>query len=106
LRLSSGLELSPGLHQRLGDGRLAERREPGGNGPTRRDTLLRPEEPLLKIDPAGHYRLAAAANESSGDYAVNLFRYSPQQARSSQIDALPNVGFQPRRRFASQMGEK
>ena len=51
-----------------------------------------PEYALQKIDPAGHYRLAAAANESPNDYAVNLFRYSPQQARSSQIDALPNGG--------------
>ena len=52
-----------------------------------------PEYALQKIDPAGHYRLAAAANESPNDYAVSLFRYSPQQARSSQIDALPNGGF-------------
>jgi hypothetical protein len=43
---------------------------------------------IQKIDPAGHYRLAAAANESPNDYAVSLLRYSPQQARSSQIDAL------------------
>ena len=52
-----------------------------------------PEYALQKIDPAGHYRLAAAANESPNDHAVSLFRHSPQQARSSQIDALPNGGF-------------
>jgi hypothetical protein len=47
---------------------------------------------IQKIDPAGHYQLAAAANESPNDYPVSLFRCSPQQARSSQIDALPNGG--------------
>jgi hypothetical protein len=46
------------------------------------------EDALQKIDPAGHYWLAVAANESPGDYAVSLFRYSPQQARSSEINAL------------------
>ena len=47
----------------------------------------------MKIDPAGHYRLAARRQwKVPIDYAVSLFRYSPQQARSSQIDALPNGG--------------
>ena len=82
---------------------MEPRRRPAGCAAK---ALFHRGDALLKIDPAGHYRLAAAANESPGDYAVNLFRYSPQQARSSQIDALPNVGFQPQRRFASQMGEK
>ena len=48
---------------------------------------------LLEVDPAKHHRLAAAADECLGDYAVNLFRDGPQQARSSQIDALSNGGF-------------
>ena len=47
-----------------------------------------PEYALQKINPTGHYQLAAAANESPGDYAVSLFRYSPQQARASEINAL------------------
>ena len=47
-----------------------------------------PEYALQKIDPAGHYRLAAAANKSPGDYAVSLFSYGPQQARPSEINAL------------------
>lgn len=61
---------------------------------------------LLKIDPARHSRLAAAANESPGDYAINLFRDCPQQARPSQIDALSNRRFQSQRRFGPQMGEE
>ena len=65
-----------------------------------------PEYALQKIDPAGHYRLAAAANESPGDYAVSLFRYGPQQARSSEINALSYGDLQSQRRFTSQMGEK
>ena len=59
------------------------------------------QQALLKVDPAEHRRLAAAANESPGDYAVSLFRYCPHQARSSQIDALSNGGFQSQRHFAS-----
>ena len=47
-----------------------------------------PEYALQKIDPAGHYRLAAAANKSPGDYAVSLFSYGPQQARPSEFNAL------------------
>jgi hypothetical protein len=39
--------------------------------------VFRQEDALQKIDPAGHYRLAVAANESLGDYAVSLFRYGP-----------------------------
>ena len=64
------------------------------------------EYALLKVDRAGHYRLAAAANEGRGDYAVNLFRNGPQQARSSKIDALSYGGLQSQRRFASQMGKE
>jgi len=47
-----------------------------------------PEYALQKIDPAGHYGLAAAANESPGDYVVSLFSYGLQQARPSEINAL------------------
>src|SRR6516162_6220201 len=39
--------------------------------------VFRQEDALQKIEPAGHYRLAVAANESPGDYAVSLFRHSP-----------------------------
>jgi hypothetical protein len=61
---------------------------------------------LLEVDPAGHHRLAAAADECLGDYAVNLFRDGPQQARSSQIDALSNGGFQSQGGFRPQMGKE
>jgi len=50
--------------------------------------VFREEDALQKIDPAGHDRLAAAANKSPGDNAVSLFSYSPQQARPSEINAL------------------
>jgi hypothetical protein len=50
--------------------------------------VFRQEDALKKVDPAGHYRLAAAANESLGDYAVSLFSYGPQQVRPTEINAL------------------
>jgi hypothetical protein len=50
--------------------------------------VFRQEDALKKVDPAGHYRLAAATNESPNDYAVSLFSYSPQQARPTEINAL------------------
>ena len=60
---------------------------------------------LLEVDPAKHHRLAAAADECPGDCAVNLFRDSPQQARSSQIDALSNGGFQSQGGFQAANGQ-
>ena len=61
---------------------------------------------LLKVDQARHDRLAAAANKSPSDDSVSLFRNSPQQARSSEVDTLANGGFQSQRGFASQMSEE